>query len=44
MVKSFDTIEVYIEAGKKRVFAGAIDWPGWCRSGHDEQAALQALL
>ena len=38
------TFAVYIEAGKKRTFAGAIDWPGWCRSGRDEAAALQALL
>lgn len=28
----------------KRTFAGAIDWPGWCRSGRDEQSALQALF
>jgi hypothetical protein len=34
---------VYIEAGSKRVFAGAIEWPGWCRSGRDEAAALDAL-
>lgn len=36
-------IEVYLEVGKKRTFAGAIDWPGWCRSGRDEESALQAL-
>jgi hypothetical protein len=30
--------------GKKRTFAGALDWPGWCRAAKDEQAALQALL
>jgi hypothetical protein len=41
MVKSMD---VYLEIGKKRTFAGAIDWPGWCRSGKDEASALQALL
>jgi hypothetical protein len=34
---------VYIEAGSKRVFACAIDWPGWCRSGKDEAQALAAL-
>jgi hypothetical protein len=34
---------VYIEAGSKRVFAGAVEWPGWCRSGKDEESALQAL-
>jgi hypothetical protein len=34
---------VYIEVGKRRVFASASDWPGWCRSGKDENAALEAL-
>lgn len=38
------TIPVYLELGKRRVFAGAMDWPGWCRSGRDEAAALQALV
>lgn len=37
-------IDVYLEAGQKRTFAGALDWPGWCRSGRDEESALQALL
>ena len=37
-------IEVYLEVGKKRTFAGAIEWPGWCRSGRDEESALQALF
>jgi hypothetical protein len=37
-------IEVYLETGQKRTFAGAIAWPGWCRSGRDEGAALQALF
>ena len=39
-------IDVYLEIGPKRTFAGAIDWPGWCRSGRQdaEQSALQALL
>ncbi len=32
-----------MERGSKRVFAGAIDWPGWCRSGPDEEVALRAL-
>lgn len=34
---------VYLEVGGKRVFASATDWPGWCRPGRDEQAALDAL-
>jgi hypothetical protein len=37
-------VEVFLEVGAKRVFAGAIAWPGWCRSGRDEQAALEALV
>jgi hypothetical protein len=39
-----DKIAVYLEIGKMRTFAGAVDWPGWCRSGRDEAAALQALF
>jgi hypothetical protein len=34
---------VYVESGAKRAFASAADWPGWCRSGKTEEAALQAL-
>jgi hypothetical protein len=37
-------IEVYLEIGKKRTFAGAVKWPGWCRSAREEGSALQALL
>lgn len=39
-----DRIQVYLEVGKQRVFAGAVDWPGWCRAGKDESAALTSLL
>jgi hypothetical protein len=35
---------VYLEVGKRRVFASAADWPGWTRSGKDEQSALAALV
>jgi hypothetical protein len=35
--------KVYLELGARRVFASAADWPGWCRSGKDEKAALEAL-
>jgi len=38
------SIEVYTEAGTKRVFAGAHDWPGWCRAAKDEAGALAALV
>lgn len=37
-------IDVYLEVGQKRTFAGALDWPGWCRSGKDKESALQALF
>ena len=36
--------EVYVEAGGKRVFAGAIEWPGWCRTGRREDDALDRLF
>lgn len=36
-------IPVYLELGSRRVFAGALDWPGWCRSGRDEDSALRTL-
>jgi hypothetical protein len=38
------TMAVYLETGSKRVFAGAVDWPGWARSGRDRDAALDALV
>ncbi|HEV2906594.1 MAG TPA: hypothetical protein VGZ50_04705 [Actinomycetota bacterium] len=33
-----------MESGAKRVFAGAIAWPGWSRSGKTEELALEALM
>lgn len=44
MIRSPNTIDVYLEIGKKRTFASALDWPGWCRAGRDPAAALRALL
>lgn len=44
MARSASKINVYLEIGKKRTFAGALDWPGWCRSGRDQSSALQSLL
>jgi hypothetical protein len=35
---------IYLEVGKKWVFACAIDWPGWARRGKGEEAAIEALL
>ena len=37
------SITVGVETGSKRVFAAALDWPGWCRSGRDEASALDSL-
>jgi hypothetical protein len=37
------TTPVYLEVGAKKVFAGAVDWPGWCRWAKDEEAAIAAL-
>jgi hypothetical protein len=34
----------YVETGTKRAFAGAIEWPGWCRAGRDPDSALGALF
>lgn len=37
-------IDVLIETGSRRVFARALDWPGWARSARDADGALEALL
>lgn len=37
------SIKAYVEVGRRRAFAGALDWPGWCRSARDGEAALEAL-
>ncbi len=34
---------VYLEVGAKRVFAGALDWPGWIRSAKTPDDAVDAL-
>ena len=36
-------VAAYVEIGAKRTFAAAVEWPGWCRSGKDEDQALTAL-
>ena len=38
------SVDAYMEVGAKRLFAGALDWPGWCRSARDEEGALEALI
>jgi hypothetical protein len=37
-------MDVYTESGAKRAFAGALEWPGWCRSGRRDDDALDALV
>lgn len=39
-----ETFNIFVETGKRWVFAGAVDWPGWCRRGKDEASALHSLL
>ena len=34
---------VYLEQGSKKVFACALDWPGWARAARTEEEALEAL-
>jgi hypothetical protein len=36
-------VRVGLEIGRRWVFASALDWPGWCRRGRGEQAALDTL-
>jgi hypothetical protein len=42
--KSENKINVYLEVGTRRIFAAAMDWPGWCRAGLDEASVLQSLF
>ena len=44
MRRTLNKIDVYLEIGKKKTFASAIDWPGWSRSGGDGTSALQGLF
>jgi hypothetical protein len=39
-----ERLDVYVEAGAKRTFAGAVDWPGWSRSGRTDADAIETLL
>ncbi len=39
------TLRIVLETGKQKVFASAIDWPGWSRSGKKTaDAAIEELL
>jgi len=37
-------IAVYLEVTRRRTFAGAVEWPGWCRAGRTPDDALEALV
>jgi hypothetical protein len=37
-------VDIYLEIGEKRVFAGALAWPGWCRTARDGTGAVEALV
>jgi len=41
---TMESIRIYVETGKKKVFVAAIDWPGWCRWGQNEEAATDSFL
>jgi hypothetical protein len=36
-------LAVGVDVGQRRTFAWVVDWPGWCRCGRGETAALAAL-
>ncbi|HSF25991.1 MAG TPA: hypothetical protein VLC50_00585 [Actinomycetes bacterium] len=44
MARSRPVLAVYLEQGAKKTFACAADWPGWCRSGKTDDAAIATLL
>jgi hypothetical protein len=38
-----EPLPIFIEESRKKTFAGAFDWPGWCRSGKNAESALLTL-
>ena len=39
-----ERVDIGEEAGTKKVFVWAIDWPGWCRAGKTTPDAIDALI
>lgn len=39
-----DRVEIGEEAGAKKTFVWALEWPGWCRGGKDSALAIDALI
>jgi hypothetical protein len=44
MAASAGTLRVVVETGAKKVFASALGYPGWSRSGRTEHDAIAALI
>jgi len=44
MTRERRRIPVTLESVDTKVFASALDWPGWSRGGRTEQLALEALV
>jgi hypothetical protein len=44
LIAMAERLALVIESGSKKVFASAVDWPGWSRSGKTEEAAVESLL
>jgi hypothetical protein len=38
------SLDIAVETGARKVFASALDWPGWSRGARDEERAIQELL
>jgi hypothetical protein len=38
------TLRIYLEQGRTKVFANALDWPGWSRWAKTDEAAVDELL
>ena len=36
-------VAVFLEVTPEQAVASALDWPGWCRAGRDDDAALETL-
>jgi hypothetical protein len=39
-----ERLKVAIEGTRRKVFASALEWPGWSRSGKTPEAAIETLL
>lgn len=44
MARSADAVRVVVETSAKRVFASALGYPGWSRSGRTEHDAIATLI